>query len=168
MTLFTLRDAPRVGGLDEAAVRRVVQATAFFRDDEVDVAAELVREASHRGIASGYRCIFADGPDGELLGYACFGEIACTLGSFDLYWIVVDPAAQGRGLGSALLMEVEQRVMHMGGRRVYIETSSQAKYAPTRAFYLRSGYVVDARLAEFYAPNDDKIIFVKPVGTASA
>jgi hypothetical protein len=50
------------------------------------------------------------------------------------------------------------------GRRIYIETSSQAKYAPTREFYRRCGYEPEAVLKDFYADGDDKLIYVKALG----
>jgi hypothetical protein len=48
-----------------------------------------------------------------------------------------------------------------GGRHCYVETSGRRDYAPTRAFYKRSGYTAEAWLADFYAPGDDKLIFRK-------
>ncbi len=153
------RDRPREG--DEAAVRRMARATGFFRDDEVEVACELVRERLERGPASGYEFVFADRAGGEPLGYACFGPIPCTVGSFDLYWIVVDPGVQRRGVGGVLLARAERAALSVGGRRMYIETSSLAKYEPTRRFYERSGYTLEARMVDFYQPGDDKMIFGK-------
>jgi hypothetical protein len=44
---------------------------------------------------------------------------------------------------------------------VYVETSSRDQYEPTRRFYLKCGYRVDAVLEDFYAPGDGKVIFVK-------
>lgn len=152
-----------VRGPDEAAVRRLAEATGFFRPDEVDVACELVRERLSRGPESGYEFVLADDASGALTGYACFGPIACTVGSFDLFWIIVDPARQGRGLGGMLVAEVERRVRALGGRGVYIETSSLARYEPTRRFYERCGYRVEARLRDFYQPGDDKLVYVKPM-----
>ena len=156
----TLRNEPCPG--DERAVREIVRATGFFREDEVEVAAELVRERLAKGPESGYEFLLADGPEGTLQGYACFGPIACTVGSWDLYWIAVDPLSQGRGLGRALMREVERRIAAMAGRMVYAETSSQLQYAPTRRFYLSCGYAEVARLPHFYQPGDDKVIYGKP------
>jgi hypothetical protein len=42
-----------------------------------------------------------------------------------------------------------------------IETSSRSDYDATRTFYLRRGYVEAARVREFYAPHDDRIILTK-------
>ena len=148
---------------DRDAVRRIVDRTGFFRPDEVDVAVELVEERLSRGPASGYHFVFAQADD-SVVGYACFGPIACTLASFDLYWIAVDPQHQGQGIGHRLMNAAEVRIAEAGGQRIYIDTSGQPKYAPTRAFYERTGFRCDARLADFYAPGDDRIIFVKVLG----
>ncbi len=145
---------------DRDAVRRIVEATGFFRPDEVDVAVELVDEALAKGEASGYYFIFAE-IDGEVAGYACYGPIACTLGSYDLYWIAVDPKFQGQGIGQILLLEAEGQIVASGGRHIYIETSGRPQYTPTRAFYERCGYEVAAVLSEFYDRDDDKVVWRK-------
>ena len=167
-TGITLREDLRAD--DEAAIRRIADATAFFRPDEVDVACELVRERFDRGPASGYEFVLADDAGApptdspsRLLAYACFGPIACTVGSYDLYWIIVDPAHQGRGLGRLLIDAVERRVQAAAGRKVYIETSSLPRYAPTQRFYERCGYALEARLPDFYQPGDDKLVYAKAV-----
>ncbi len=42
-----------------------------------------------------------------------------------------------------------------------IETSAGERYVPTRGFYLKNGYRVEATMADFYSPGDGKVIFVK-------
>lgn len=145
---------------DAAAVRALVAATGFFRPDEIDVAVELVETRLQQGDRSGYEFAFCE-RYGGLLGYACWGPIACTLGSFDLYWIAVDPACQREGIGRRLMAAAEQRMRGAGARRVYIETSSRALYDPTREFYLRCGYHEAALLPEFYAPGDGKVVYCR-------
>ena len=154
-----MRDAVRPA--DAAAVAELVAATGFFSPDERAIAVELVQEALARGDGSDYRFLFADAPDGSLAGYTCYGPIPATAASFDLYWIAVSPGAQRQGLGSALLRESESAIRRLGGRRVYIDTSGRAQYAPTRAFYESAGYRVAADLEDYYAPGDAKIIFCK-------
>jgi hypothetical protein len=44
---------------------------------------------------------------------------------------------------------------------MYLDTSGRAQYAPTRAFYEHKGYGVAARLEDFFAPGDDKVIYVR-------
>jgi ribosomal protein S18 acetylase RimI-like enzyme len=145
---------------DREAVRSIVERTGFFTPAEVDVAVELVDERLARGEASGYWFVFAEVAD-QVVGYACYGPIACTTSSYDLYWVAVDPGIQRQGLGRCLVGEVESLVRAAGGSRVYLDTSSRAQYTSTRAFYEANGYRLAARLEDFYAPGDDKVIYVK-------
>jgi len=148
---------------DRATIRRIVESTGFFHPPEVDVAVELVDERLRRGDASEYFFVFAE-RDGHVLGYACYGPIACTLASYDLYWIAVDAAERGQGLGRDLLQVTEGLIAGRGGLRVYAETSGRDQYEPTRNFYERCGYDREAVQKDFYAPGDDKVMYVKVVG----
>lgn len=152
---------------DVEAVRRIVESTGFFHAHETAIAVELVEERLNRGPASGYEFVFADA-GGRPAGYTCYGLIGCTQASYDLYWIAVAQDRQGLGLGRVLLEESERRIAAAGGRRVYIETSNRPLYVPTRGFYLRCGYEQEAVLKDFYAPDDDKVIYVKALPAKSA
>jgi D-alanine-D-alanine ligase len=145
---------------DREAVGRLVRATGFFSEEEAEIAVELVDERLAKGEASGYFFLFAE-EEGRLAGYACFGPIPGSLHSYDLYWIAVEPNEQGRGLGRKLLDASEGIMARHGARRVYADTSSRPQYEPTRTFYLACGYLREAFLADFYAPGDGKVIFVK-------
>ena len=48
-----------------------------------------------------------------------------------------------------------------GAKRIYADTSSSDRYAGTRSFYERMGFREGARLPDFYAPGDGKIVYVK-------
>ena len=109
----------------------------------------------------GYRFVGAFGANDELIGYACYGSTPDADRTWDLYWIAVDPAAQGAGGGTTLLSEVERRVIGLEARMLVVETSSRSDYDPTRRFYLARGYEETARVGDFYAPADDRIIFTK-------
>lgn len=156
---LTFREA--VCADDRQSVRALVESTGFFNPAEVDVAVELVDEHLAKGAhGSGYHFIFAQHEE-QTVGYVCYGPIAGTAVSYDLFWIAVDKHHQGRRIGQALLVESERRIFAAGGRRVYIETSHRGQYESTRAFYLRSGYTQEAVLKDFYGPGDDKVIYVK-------
>lgn len=157
----TFRESPRQSDL--RAVPTLLEGTGFFRPDEVEVAVELVSERLAKGGDSGYYFHFADLGE-TLAGYACFGPIPCAVGSFDLYWVAVGKRFQGKGLGRRLVSECEESARKMGGRGIFIETSGRDLYLPTRAFYIGSGYVEVARLPDFYAEGDDKIIYRKKLG----
>ena len=137
---------------DAAAVEALVAGTGRFCPAEVAIAAELVAECLARGPdASGYHFLLAEdeADRARLLGYACFGPIAGTLHSFDLYWIAVEHGSQGRGLGRRRLAAAEAAVLASGGRRFYVDTSGTDAYAPTRALYAACGFAAGARLPDF-------------------
>ncbi len=148
---------------DADFVRDIVVSTGLFRPDEIGIAVELVEERLRVGPASGYHFIFAE-REGRVLGYSCYGPVPLTLQSYDLYWIAVRKDLQGTGIGRMLLERSEAAVIELGGRRVYIETSSKAMYRNTRRFYERNGYRAEATLKEFYSPGDHKVIYVKALG----
>lgn len=141
-----------------ARLEQLTRATGLFRPAEVAIAVELL-DASLDG-DDDYRLLGAYVGD-ELVGYACWGPTPGTRGTFDLYWIVVDPAWQAKGVGTQLLAAVEEALMADGCRLIVVETSSRADYAPTRAFYERRGYARSATLPGYYAADDDLVIYLK-------
>ena len=161
-------------------VAEILRGTENFREEEVDVALELFDEsfagedyefvgafvvtaespATTDDLADG-RWLMADGHGRILQGFACYGPSMGTDRTFDLYWIAVDRAGQGTGCGTVLLSEVERRLEALHARMLVVETSSRSDYTATRGFYLRRGYVEAARVREFYAPEDDRIILTK-------
>ncbi len=147
---------------DAPVVRNMVRATGFFSDAEVAIAVELVDERLSKGAFSGYEFVFAE-REGSVIGYACFGEIPCTLGSYDLYWIIVDPGVQREGVGQQLMHKVEFGVKQLGGRGIYIDTSGSLRYESTHRFYERCGYRCIAKLPDFYAVNDAKLIYWRSI-----
>ena len=147
-----------VGRAQRARLEQLTAAAGLFRPDEVAIAVELLDDSLSGD--DDYRFLGAYAGD-ELVGYACWGPTPGTQGTYDLYWIVVDPAWQRKGVGSQLLGVVENQLMTDNGRLVVVETSSRAEYEPTRAFYERRGYVAAARLPGYYAPGDDLVIYLK-------
>ena len=169
------RDRPRLAEL--------LAATGAFNPDEIQVALSLFdlsqeevssREAKPRrdplsptqDAEADYEFLgaFDEGSD-RLVGYACFGATPATDGTYDLYWLAVDPAAQGRGTGTALVRAVEEKLLDRGARLLVVETSSRPDYEGTRRFYARSGYSEAARVRDFYAPADDRIVLTTRLTT---
>jgi len=145
---------------DLITVREIVESTGFFYPGEVDVAVELVDERLHRGDASGYFFAFVE-MDGRTVGYSCYGPIACTASSFDIFWIAIHSDAQRHGMGKWLMSVTEELIFARGGTRIYVETSGREHYLPTRSFYDRCGYQKVAELPEFYGLDDSKVIYLK-------
>ena len=154
------RDRPRLAEL--------LAATGAFNADEIQVALSLfdVSLAPEDASPEDYEFLGAfEESDGRLVGYACFGATPATDGTYDLYWLAVDPAAQGRGVGMALVRAVEEKLLDRGARLLVVETSSRPDYAGTRRFYARSGYSEAARVRDFYAPADDRIVLTTRLTT---
>lgn len=147
-----------VGPAHRAPLEALTRATARFREAEVATAVELLDEALAGD--DDYRFVGAF-HGASLVGYACWGPTPGTEGTHDLYWIVVDPAWQGKGVGTQLLNEIEHRLATDGARLIVVETSSRADYAATRGFYERRGFGRAAVVPAYYAPGDDLVVYLK-------
>jgi ribosomal protein S18 acetylase RimI-like enzyme len=145
---------------DRSSIEDLVVSSGNFSQAEIETAMELVDEALEDGEESGYIIVVLE-TGTTVRGYACYGPTPLTQGVYDLYWIAVDPASQGSGLGKRLIQYVEQDVMNRGGRMILIETSSQESYSGTIRFYERRGYHLAARIRNFYRIGDDKLVFQK-------
>jgi ribosomal protein S18 acetylase RimI-like enzyme len=170
-----------LGELSAAArprIAEILRGSKVFSAAEIAVALELFDEAiadyglrtarerpNQRSAISNpqsdYLFLGAFTPEEVLVGYACWGPTPATDRTWDLYWIAIDTALQGAGIGTILLEEVERRLVGQHARMLIAETSSRSDYAATRGFYERRGYTEAARVRDFYAPGDDRIIFVK-------
>jgi ribosomal protein S18 acetylase RimI-like enzyme len=159
----------RLGDLrphDRARIAELLLSTGVFSREEIAVALQLFDEdVTHeeRGGADDAQHArdyeFMGAFDGErLIGYACVGPTPATDGTFDLYWLAVDSSFQGKGVGRALVREVERELHSRGARLLLVETSSRPDYENTRQFYARCGYTEAARIKDFYAPADDRIM----------
>ena len=142
-------------------IREILEATDSFREEEIAVALELFDDTG-----TDYEFIGAFTPEGELTGYACYGATPGTDGTYDLYWIATHPEHQGTGGGSRLLDEVERRLNEREARLLVVETSARSDYESTRRFYERRGYREHARLGDFYALGDDRVIYAKRIMSA--
>lgn len=148
---------------DRARVEAMVRSSPLFHDDEVMVALEVFD-----GAAAGSPDYIGLGAaiDNRLVGWICWGATPCTAGTYDMYWLVVDPDTQGLGIGTVLVREMERRLMDAGSARlIVVETAGRPEYAGTRAFYEARGYARTATIPDFYAPNDDLVVYVKSLTT---
>lgn len=139
---------------------RILNETGAFTDVEVGCAVELLGIVLDDPNQKDYFVAVAE-HEGRVAGYALYGPVPLTEGTFDLYWIATDPALQGKGFGQRLMVYAENEARTRGGRMMCLETSSQGGYARTRSFYDRAGYVEESRIRDFYRPGDDRITYVK-------
>ncbi len=141
----------------------MTRAVALFWDYEIPIALEVFDDATGANAAGvidpDYEAAGIE-IEGRLAGWAVWGPRPGAPGVFDLYWIVVDQADRGRGIGTMLVDEMDRRI---AGRatKVVVETSGRSDYGPTRGFYRRHGYREVGRTPDFYAPGDDQLVFEK-------
>ena len=145
---------------DTPALLAMTAATNVFKPMEVDTLGEVLDDYHAHEAAAGARCFVLEQHD-ELVGFEYHAGEPMTDGTWALWWIVVKPHTQGRGLGARLLKHAEDDARARGARVFFIETSGLPQYEPTRRFYLKYGYEQEARLRDFYAAGDDQVIFRK-------
>ncbi len=144
---------------DVEPLRRILEATKVFREEEIDVAVELMEATLGKTEDYVHRTLVDD--MGAVQGYYCVGPTPMTQSTFDLYWIAVNPDFHGKGLGRQLLQDCEALIRSMKGGLIVVETSSLPKYDATRKFYVRNSYVEAARIRDYYAVGDDLMIYTK-------
>jgi GNAT superfamily N-acetyltransferase len=145
---------------DKPALMALLRGLPEFKPAEVVVAEEVIDSYLADPAGSGFNTLVTqDGP--AITGYISYGPAPLTEGTWDVYWIAVAAEEHGKGVGGVLLAYAEGKIKEAGGRLIVIETSSQPTYEKTRRFYQKHGYEAIARLPDFYAPGDDKIILQK-------
>lgn len=145
---------------DKQKVLLFLSASSVFRDNELKIAEQVFDDGAREGPGGEYLSYVAE-QDNSIVGWVCFGPTPCTVGTYDIYWIAVDPSKRGNGLGSALINFAENKIKNSNGRMIVIETSSTNLYLPTRSFYTKRGYLQMASVENFYAPGDGKVVYAK-------
>ncbi len=150
---------------DIARLTDILAATEVFTHDEIIIAVELMTAVVTDAQQKDY-VIFVAADDAQTpVGYICIGPTPATHGTYDLYWIAVDPTRYGTGDALLLLRAGEAYIRERNGALIIVETSSTAKYERTRAFYMKYGYAELARIREYYRPGDDLIVYGKYFST---
>ena len=146
---------------DRATLFSMLLKTHAFTSAEIDVAMELIDIVLKDRIQKDYQidCMVDD--QDLAIGYICSGPTPMTQGTFDLYWIAVDPGFQEQGLGSKLLDYLEGRVKTRGGRMILADTSTFPQYEKTQRFYVKNGFQQVARIPDYYQPGNDRVTFCR-------
>ena len=148
---------------DRTALLQILENTPEFKPYEITVAKEVIDSCLNGGQSSGYYIMIAV-DDAEIAGYICYGPTPLTNGTWDIYWEVVAQNKRGLGIGGSLMKAAEKEIRKAKGRLALIETSSTPAYGKTRQFYIGHGYEEIARVPDFYAYGDDRIIMRKLMG----
>ena len=146
---------------DTPAILNLAVATGMFLVDQVAPIEHILNDI-HRGSAGPDHHVAVKVDDSNIpIGVVYFSQDTMAERKWDLWMIAVKPDRQRQGMGRDLILYTQEHVKSNNGRLIFIDTSSQTKYLPTHAFYRSLGYREVARIADFYADNDDKIIFSK-------
>jgi ribosomal protein S18 acetylase RimI-like enzyme len=146
---------------DKDVIRTILHDAQMFRDDEIQVAMEVIDEYLDDPEDSDYWSYVAVDEKDRVAGFTVIGPNPITIGTYDLYWIAVDQSRQRSGIGRELITYAENRVLERKGRLIIAETSSKPTYLRTRNFYKQQGYSELAQIRDYYDVGDDLIIFGK-------
>ncbi|HZF68147.1 MAG TPA: N-acetyltransferase [Gemmatirosa sp.] len=149
---------------DVSALRDVIDGTGLFPSAMLD---DML--ASYLGGQGGEEVWLTadDSASGGLpVAVAFVAPERMTSGTWNLYLIAVHPERQRLGVGASLLRHVEMVLGARGARVLLVETSGLPAFERTRAFYRANGYDEEARIREFYAAGEDKVVFWKALAAA--
>jgi ribosomal protein S18 acetylase RimI-like enzyme len=148
---------------DTHALRELALDNGMFQPDEMDDFDEMWSGYLDGSMEGHNWVVFDDGADG-VTGAAYYAPEPFSDRMWNLYFLAVRPGGHRGGVGEALIRHVEDALRAAGegvARVLIVETSSLAAYGQARSFYRKQGYDEEARIREFYGPDDHKIVFWK-------
>ncbi|MGI8502383.1 MAG: GNAT family N-acetyltransferase [Hassallia sp.] len=145
---------------DSAALIALTVAAEMFPANETEALEKVLADYFGGNIDEGHVWV-TDEEDGEPCGVAYYAPDMMADRTWHLYMIAVRPDYQRRGRGAALLRHVENALRTSGQRLLLVETSGLPSYQHAQAFYTKCGYEKEARIRDFYAAGDDKVVFRK-------
>jgi|RhiMethySRZTD1v2_1073278.scaffolds.fasta_scaffold01941_11 ribosomal protein S18 acetylase RimI-like enzyme len=150
-------------GDDRASVLDLLRATDVFTAVELAVAEELIDIVISKPAQTDYFASVAwdDRAVPHCAGMFILGPTPATSGTWHLYWIAVHPSYHGKGVAADLEQSAATFVRERGGYWLLAETSSLPGFERARAFYRRRGYLELARIADYYKPADDLVMYGK-------
>ncbi len=99
--------------------------------------------------------------DGRAIGFCYAVPEQLAEGTWNMLAIAVLPQKQGSGAAQEIVRQLESDLRSQGQRILIADTSGTDSFAATREFYRKSGYVEEARIRDFWANGDDKVVFWK-------
>jgi ribosomal protein S18 acetylase RimI-like enzyme len=146
---------------DRDNINNILVDTNNFNDDEIKIAMELIDVYINDDEQNDYEIFVDENDDGVINGYVCIGPRPLTVGTYDLYWIAVNPNVQSRGIGSKLISHIENYLKDNGVRLILIETSGKLSYEKERKFYEKNSYGKLVEIKDFYNVGDSLVIYGK-------
>lgn len=144
---------------DIPALLALADATGLFPPSGLELLRQMLVDALGDNSESEHFWITDD--DNGPVGVAYCESERMTDRTWNLQLIAIHPDLQGQGRGAKLLRYVEQALRVRGGRVLLVETSGLPSFERTRSFYKKCGFEEEARIRDFYAAGDDKVVFRK-------
>jgi ribosomal protein S18 acetylase RimI-like enzyme len=104
---------------------------------------------------------------GQVAGFCYAVPEKLTDGTWNMLAIAVHPSRQGTGAGSAIVRHLEAALLARGQRVIIADTSGTPEFERTRGFYRKNGYREEARIRDFWAEGNDKVVFWKRLGQST-
>jgi ribosomal protein S18 acetylase RimI-like enzyme len=141
---------------DVAALQTVLDETGLFPSEMLP---EMISNFLSDSDQSDVWLTYED--NNTAIGFCYAAPEQLTQGTWNMLAIAVLPSRQDNGVGAALVKELEEALRKRSGRILIVDTSGTDAFSQTRAFYEKNGYTQEARIRDFWAEGDDKIIFWK-------
>jgi ribosomal protein S18 acetylase RimI-like enzyme len=140
---------------DIPALRQILDQTELFPS-------EMLKEMLMPALDGSHPALWLTAHlDGSAIGFSYTEPEMLAEGAWNMLAIAIAPDHQGKGHGADLVRATEAQLRQNAQRLLIVETSGLAAYAATRRFYDTAGYDQEARIRDFWADGDDKVIFRK-------
>lgn len=140
---------------DFDSILSLAEVSGLFESDQTAILEELLRHPDPEDVW------FVDEADDGLVGVAYMAPEKMTDGTWNLYWIAIDPRYQRQGRGKAMLANVQTWLTAKEARILLVETSATEDFDYVRKFYAANGFEEEARIRGFYAAGVDKVVYWK-------
>lgn len=155
---------------DLEPIKAIAVATELFTAGEVVVFDDMFASSLDGGLEDHSWLVLED-EAGEVGGAAYYAPEPFSDRVWNVYFLGIRPDQQGTGGGRALVTAVEGSLAAMGcesAQVLLVETSGLPSFEPTRRFYRGLGFDEEARIRQFYGPDDDKIVYWKSISRPSS
>ena len=149
---------------DSDALMSIVESSGQFDTDGI----AHVKSTLEQYFNGESQDIWLTADDSEPVAVAYCAPEAVTDGTWNLLMLWTRKDREGQGHGSALVEKVEHYLAARGARLLIVETSGLPAFETARAFYSKCGFQQEARIKNFFAAGDDKLVYTKAVASASA
>ncbi len=129
-------------------------------------AVEYFLRLAVEGATAESRAIVAEG-DGEVLGFALFGEVAGAIGTARMHFVSVTASARLHAIGIGLCEAAVADLVSKGARLVVAEIPDEPLLLPGRALLARCGFAENARVPDYFREGTDLVVLLRGIQRAT-